>query len=305
MISSMTGFGRSQAEQEGKQLTIELKSVNSRYCDINMRMPRILDEFEPLLREEITKKLKRGKIELSISYREEMESVQAVRLNKGLALGYKEAIEELSLLIEQPVYSQVRDLIKFKDLFILEEQTLNQKNLAPLLISTLQDAADKLNYHRRKEGANLSQVLMEHLASIQAYVAEIEKKSPLVREHYFKRLHQKLTETLQQYHLQNINEDRILSELVIFSDKTDITEELNRLKNHIQLFEEAIWGSAEEQEENEDIYQAGKRLDFIVQEMNREVNTIGSKANQSQITQWVVDLKCEIEKLREQIQNIL
>lgn len=302
MISSMTGFGRSQADQEGKQLTVEIKSVNSRYCDIHVRMPRLLDEFEPLLREELTKKLKRGKIEVLISYKDETESGQEVRLNKALALGYKEAIEELGALIEQPVYSQVRDLMNFRDLFVLEEAKLNH-NIAPLLISTLQEAADKLNYHRRKEGANLSEALLEQLSSVQVYVAEIEKHSPLVREQYFRRLHQKLSDTIHQYHLQQFTDDRLLAELVVFSDKTDVTEEIIRLKNHLKLFEEALlW---ENTEETEEAYQVGKRLDFIVQEMNREVNTIGSKANQSQITQWVIDLKCEIEKMREQIQNIL
>lgn len=303
MISSMTGFGRSQSQQDHKRLTVEVKSVNSRYCDIYIRAPRIFDEFEPLLREEISKKLKRGKIELTLSYQDESGEQQNVQLNRGLALGLKSAIEELGELVENPLYVKTQDLLKFSDLFIIEEKKIQSGKMQAFLLSTLQEALEKLAYHRRKEGAHLSAALMESLAVLHSYIQEIEQFVPQVKEAYFRRLEQKLKESIENYHLQKLPEERLITELVIYSDKTDITEELVRLKNHIKLFEESLW--QEDKEENEEVYQAGKRLDFLVQEMNREVNTIGSKANQSQITHGVVQLKCEIEKMREQIQNIL
>lgn len=303
MISSMTGFGRSQSQQDQKRLSIEVKSVNSRYCDIYIRAPRIFDEFEPLLREEISKKLKRGKIELTLSYQDESGEPQNVQLNRGLALGLKTAIEELGELVENPLYVKTQDLLKFSDLFIIEEKKIQSGKMQAFLLSTLQEALEKLAYHRRKEGAHLSAALMESLTVLHSYVQEIEQFVPQVKEAYFRRLEQKLKESIENYHLQKLTEERLMTELVIYSDKTDITEELVRLKNHIKLFEESLW--QDEKEESEEVYQAGKRLDFLVQEMNREVNTIGSKANQSQITHGVVQLKCEIEKMREQIQNIL
>lgn len=303
MISSMTGFGRSQSQQDQKRLSIEVKSVNSRYCDIYIRAPRIFDEFEPLLREEISKKLKRGKIELTLSYQDESGEPQNVQLNRGLALGLKTAIEELGELVENPLYVKTQDLLKFSDLFIIEEKKIQSGKMQAFLLSTLQEALEKLAYHRRKEGAHLSAALMESLTVLHSYVQEIEQFVPQVKEAYFRRLEQKLKESIENYHLQKLTEERLMTELVIYSDKTDITEELVRLKNHIKLFEESLW--QDDKEESEEVYQAGKRLDFLVQEMNREVNTIGSKANQSQITHGVVQLKCEIEKMREQIQNIL
>lgn len=303
MISSMTGFGRSQSQQDQKRLSIEVKSVNSRYCDIYIRAPRIFDEFEPLLREEISKKLKRGKIELTLSYQDESGEPQNVQLNRGLALGLKTAIEELGELVENPLYVKTQDLLKFSDLFIIEEKKIQSGKMQTFLLSTLQEALEKLAYHRRKEGAHLSAALMESLTVLHSYVQEIEQFVPQVKEAYFRRLEQKLKESIENYHLQKLTEERLMTELVIYSDKTDITEELVRLKNHIKLFEESLW--QDDKEESEEVYQAGKRLDFLVQEMNREVNTIGSKANQSQITHGVVQLKCEIEKMREQIQNIL
>lgn len=303
MISSMTGFGRSQSQQDQKRLSIEVKSVNSRYCDIYIRAPRIFDEFEPLLREEISKKLKRGKIELTLSYQDESGEPQNVQLNRGLALGLKTAIEELGELVENPLYVKTQDLLKFSDLFNIEEKKIQSGKMQAFLLSTLQEALEKLAYHRRKEGAHLSAALMESLTVLHSYVQEIEQFVPQVKEAYFRRLEQKLKESIENYHLQKLTEERLMTELVIYSDKTDITEELVRLKNHIKLFEESLW--QDDKEESEEVYQAGKRLDFLVQEMNREVNTIGSKANQSQITHGVVQLKCEIEKMREQIQNIL
>lgn len=296
MLKSMTGYGKVDVNDEIHHISVEIRAVNSRFCEINIYMPKILNQFELNFRKIVCEKINRGKIDVNIEYKNHKKEEYRVSLNKPLATALKLAIEELEDTIQRQCPWTHSDLLRYNDLLTVEHAEENMEEVGERISLVLKESLEHLMLTRLDEGHNLQLALEKNLENIQKNIEEIKICSANMLNEYKERLEIKLRNSVEQFALGELSEERILSELVIYSDKVDITEELNRLDSHIDLFNKAILDKT--------VPVKGKRLDFILQEMNREVNTIGSKANNKKIVEYVVALKCEIEKMREQTQNI-
>lgn len=294
---SMTGYGKGLVQQENIRVEMEIRSVNSRYCEMTVRSPEFLNELEGKIREEISQNLQRGKIDIRIQVSDFSEEIPTIEVNHALVLGYKTALEDLRTCCEIESEATLADLFRvcpMSSIFSLPDKSEDVGKIKPILFLCLDQAIEHHMSNRRKEGARLEEDILLHLQQVKAVLEKVKEESRKLLESYQARLYQRLEESLEKYQLGKLLEERVIAEMVIFADKVDNTEELTRLASHIQLFEEEF-----QKEEG-----SGKRLDFLLQEMNREVNTLGSKANCAKITQYVVDLKCELEKMREQVQNL-
>jgi len=293
MIKSMTGFGRGEFNDGKRNITVEIKSVNHRYSDITVKMPRRYSFVEDKVKNTIKENIKRGKIDVSIMVENITESDVNISLNKMVAQQYITNLTELQkefgvrgeislgLLAGMPeVMKQVPD--------VDDEEEMTKCILAPV-----RDAAKKLEEMRAIEGEKLSKDLLMRADLIKDLVAQIEEKAEDVPKEYAQKLKDRIKDLLDGS--VEIPEDRIMVEAAIFADKCNITEELTRLKSHMDQMKEIIGSSTGAD---------GKKLDFLVQEMNREANTIGSKANDIEITNLMLQIKAEVEKIREQVQNI-
>lgn len=291
MIKSMTGFGRQETVTENYKLTVEIKAVNHRYCDVNIKLPRKLNAFENPIRAIIKEYASRGKIDIFISYEDYAGKKARVSYHDSVAREYMEAIsqaaEEFGL---EPVVT-ASSLIRYPEVISLEEESLNEDELYPMLESTLRQAAQKFSAAREKEGSHLKEDLMAKLDSIETMVAIVEERSPQLIREYRAKITEKVKELLGDTKL---DESILATEITLFADKVCVDEETVRLHSHIQNMRDTL--SLEES--------IGRKLDFIAQEMNREANTILSKANDREVSNTAIDLKTEIEKVREQIQNI-
>jgi uncharacterized protein (TIGR00255 family) len=292
MIKSMTGFGRGENLQEGKEFTVEIKTVNHRYCDISIRMPRQIGFLEDKVRELVAKAISRGKADVYISYSNHSDDSKQVTLDEALAKTYISAVEALRDKYSLRDDISVSLISKYPDVLRVEQAKEDEDLLWSLLKVAVENALDALVTMRENEGEGLKRVLLDRAACIETVVAEIAKRAPEVPKEYKLKLTSRIKDLLDQ---QVIDENRLEMEVAIFADKCSIDEELVRLKSHINQLKEAL--TIEDQP-------VGRKLDFLVQEMNREINTIGSKANDLLITKDVVEVKSEIEKIREQIQNI-
>ncbi len=293
MIKSMTGFGRGEFSDGKWNVTVEIRTVNHRYCDIAVRMPRRYSFVEDKVRKTIREKISRGKADVSILVENITESDVTIRLNEPVADQYIENLNRLknefrldgeislSLIAQMPeVLKQIPD--------VEDEEEMTRCILTPVL-----QAAENLEEMRAEEGRKLAQDLLMRADLIRELVSRIEVKADDVPKEYAKRLRDRIAELLEGS--VEIPEDRIMVEAAIFADKCNITEELTRLKSHMDQMKTIITESSGAD---------GKKLDFLVQEMNREANTIGSKANNLEITSLMLQIKAEIEKIREQVQNI-
>lgn len=291
MIKSMTGFGRAEIISDERKITIELKSVNHRYLDLNIKMPKKLGFFEGAIRNLMKTYIQRGKVDVFITYEDYTLNRVALKYNRELAreyLGYfKEMEEEFGL--ENDI--RVSTLSRYPEIFTMEEQSLDEAELWGFLEAPLREACEKFVATRRQEGENLKRDLIEKLNNLDDKVTMVEKRSPEVVNAYREKLEAKVHELLED---SQIDDSRIAAEVVLFSDKICNDEETVRLHSHIQGMKNIL-------EEKEGI---GRKLDFMAQEMNREANTILSKSNDLTISNIAIDLKTEIEKIREQIQNI-
>lgn len=290
MLRSMTGFGRAEEEIGGFEINIQVKAVNHRYCDITVKMPRCYNFLEERIRQTAAQSISRGKVEILISMTQLDTDDRTVRLNAGLAQSYIHALSELKQYGAAGDVS-VSTLAVLPDLLQVEYKEIDEEQMFSLVSSVLKEALDDFIAMRAAEGSRLEQSLHTHLASLLKEVDAIEERSPLCVEAYREKLLQRLNEVLEST---AIDESRIVTEAAIFADKIAVDEETVRLKSHIAAFQTAMQTEGP----------IGKKLDFIVQEMNREANTIGSKANDITVAQHVVELKSTIEKIREQIQNI-
>lgn len=293
MIKSMTGFGRGEFSDGKRSVTVEIRTVNHRYCDIAVRMPRRYSFVEDKVRKAIREKISRGKADVSVLVENITESDVTIRLNEPVADQYIENLNRLknefrldgeislSLIAQMPeVLKQIPD--------VEDEDEMTRCILTPVL-----QAVENLEEMRAAEGRKLAQDLLMRADLIRGLVSRIEAKADDVPKEYAKRLRDRIGELLEGS--VEIPEDRIMVEAAIFADKCNITEELTRLKSHMDQMKTIITeGSGAD----------GKKLDFLVQEMNREANTIGSKANSLEITSLMLQIKAEIEKIREQVQNI-
>lgn len=290
MLRSMTGFGHCEYTENDISFTIEIKTVNHRYIDIFLKMPKQLSTFEDMIRSLASAKIQRGKIDIYITYDNKSSDFQEVILDEGLAKAYCDALRKISDELGLRDDISATSLARFPDILKVEKQE-NNEEVGKILEKAFSMALDELVQMRTREGEKLKESLLANLSAIEDYIEKIKEKAPLVVKEYKEKLEMRLNELID---LQRVDPARIATEVALFADKCSIDEELVRLKSHIiQMREMLDVGSP-----------VGKKADFLIQEMNREVNTIGSKASNIDITRNVVELKSEIEKLREQIQNI-
>lgn len=291
MIRSMTGYGKETLSIEGREYQVEIKSVNHRYLDINIKMPKTLSYLEETIKKEISQKIKRGKIDVFITYENNSQEGKNVKINKELAKIYINQLKELAQ--EEKISSniEVTEIAKFPDILTIKIDEEDDK-IKEEIIQVTQQATEKIIEMKNIEGNKIEQDLLTRIEKIEKKIEEISKKSTGLIEEYVVKLEKRIKEILKT---QEIDKTRLAQEVVIYADKCSIEEEITRLKSHIYQFKNLI------KDNNETI---GKKLDFIIQEMNRETNTIGSKANNLEITNGVIDIKTELEDIREQIQNI-
>lgn len=291
MIKSMTGYGRAQGEYEGKLITIEIKAVNHRYFDFNVRCSRVYGYLDDILKSYINKKVARGKIDVYVNIEAMDDEPAEVLINKSLLTGYLNAFRNIAEEYNLENDISVSKLLQYNDIFTVKKPEDNQDVIINGVLSIAEKALSDFIKMRESEGTQLYIDITKRCKAIEEYVDEIKKRSPQIVAEYREKLYAKMKEILND---SNIDEQRILTEAAVFADKVTVAEELTRLKSHIYHMNEMLQSPKS----------IGKKLDFIVQEMNREVNTIGSKANDLAVSQYVVDIKSEIENIREQVQNI-
>lgn len=291
MIKSMTGFGRAEVMEENRKFTVEIKSVNHRYFDINIKMPKKLGFFESAIRNLLKEYIQRGKVDVFITYEDYNESNVALKYNEEIAKEYLAHLNTMAEQFELQNDITVSKLSKYPEVFTMEEQDVDEKELWTVLEKALRQASEQFVASRITEGENLKKDLVEKLDEMLKCVDFIEERSPQILSDYRSRLEAKVKELLADT---QIEESRIAAEVTIYADKICVDEETVRLRSHIQGTKDAL-------EEGGSI---GRKLDFIAQEMNREANTILSKANDLAISDTGIELKTNIEKVREQIQNI-
>ena len=291
MIKSMTGFGRAEASDENRKITIEIKSVNHRYLDVNMKMPKKLVFFEAAIRNVLKEYMERGKVDVFVSYEDFTESNYAVKYNKEIAESYVKYISQMSDDFGLDNDLKAVSLSRFPEVITLEEQEINEGELWQDMESALKGACEAFVEARVKEGENLKVDLIAKLDDMLDHVAFIKARAPEIIAEYKKGLEEKVRELLQDT---KVDEARLLTEVTLFADKVCIDEEIVRLTSHIETTKKTLMEGGS----------IGRKLDFIAQEMNREANTILSKANDLATSDHAIELKTEIEKVREQIQNI-
>ena len=291
MIRSMTGYGNAKGTVAGLSLSVELRSVNNRYLDLNIKLPRGFLFAESAVKAYIQDRVSRGKVDVFLTL-DSVESDQTrIRVNDRLAAAYREAVYAIGSELELPVPLNALDIARFPDVLSLDKEELDQETFLEQLKPLLELAIGDFNQMRTREGAKLKDDLLEKADRIEALVREVELQSPRTVQAYRLRLENKLREVLEDT---SVAEERMIAEAAIFADRIATDEETVRLHSHLSQLRTLLdQGSP-----------IGRKLDFLIQEFNREANTIGSKCQDSEIAYIVVELKSEIEKIREQVQNI-
>lgn len=291
MLRSMTGFGRERAAFDEREILVEIRSVNHRFYEFTARTPRAYGYLDEKLKSLLGGKITRGKVEVSV-YIYNKEGVNAdITVNKEIAHGYLDALRAAAPELEVQDDLKLSDIMRLPDLFTVVKTQENEEQVWEQVKQTAERALEKFVEMREVEGVKMHDDIASRLGFIEQMVKSVEERSPKVNDLYREKLYTKLTELLKD---RNIDDSRVLTEAAIFSEKTAVDEETVRLHSHIAQFRTLINSSEP----------VGRKLDFLVQEMNREVNTTGSKCSDLEITKTVVDLKSEIEKIREQIQNV-
>lgn len=290
MIKSMTGFGRGKYENEGRTYTVEIKSVNHKYSDINIRLPRFLNSVEDNIRKRINAEISRGKIDVFINFENFSSRGTSIKINKELAKEYLTQLKSLAEETNIDFNVSVIDVSKLPEILKLEDEE-DEELISSELMIAVDEAIKNFVKMRETEGTKLIEDIEKRIYLIEEKVKEITSFSSTFVEDYIAKLQERVNELLKPG---TVDENRLMQEIVIFSDKSSIEEELTRLKSHISQFLNLIKQSSP----------IGKKIDFLIQEINREVNTIGSKANCLEITNRVIEIKTEVENIREQIQNI-
>ena len=291
MIKSMTGFGREQGVVEGYEIQVEIRSVNHRYFEFSSRLPRSFSYLDEKLKSFVSERVSRGKVEVSVTI-SKTEGVEAeIEVNQEIAAGYVNALRNANIKLGLNDDLSLSDITRFPDVFKIQKVQDDEEVVWNAVKQICFEALNRFINMRETEGQKMYEDISSRLDFIEEKTNEIEKISPLISENYKNRLYSKIKETLED---RDIDEQRVLTEVAIFSDKIAVDEETVRLHSHVSQLRELINSSEP----------VGRKLDFLVQELNREVNTIGSKAQDLSVTKTVVELKSEIEKIREQIQNI-
>ena len=290
MIRSMTGYGKQSLNVEKREYQVEIKTVNHKYIDTNIRMPRTISYLEEDIRKLVTSKLKRGKVDISITFENYSKDGNDIRINTELAKIY---IENLKKLAEEEKLSSnidVTEITKLPDVLTIKSN-LDEKQIKEELLHVVGDAVNQLIDMRKNEGKRISEDILVKISQVEEKKDEIFALSTGLIEEYVVKLETRIKEILRT---EEIDKSRLMQEVVIYADKCSVEEEITRLKSHIGQLRNLI--DSDEP--------SGKKMDFLIQEMNRETNTIGSKANNLEITNRVVDIKTILEDIREQIQNI-
>lgn len=290
-MKSMTGFGSSSLELEDCSIDIEIKSVNNRYLDFNFSMPSFLNFMLEDMKSLIKNKLKRGRVDVYIKIKKYQLSVDSVDINYELAQKIKEKLDSLNQKLDMRSDISVRDLVKYDDVMTFTYKDLDNEFLHDNILKVLDEAVNKIYSMRSIEGDNLREDLSTNLSKIEDQISKISSLTENSVKEYRENLFNKISELLDE---EKIDKDRMYLEVALMADKADINEELKRFDSHIVQFKSAM--------DMKDCI--GRKLDFIIQEMNREINTISSKSNDESISVCVIEVKSLIEKLREQVQNI-
>ena len=291
MIKSMTGYGRSEKVTPTAKCTVEIKSVNHRYLDLSIKLPRKLNMFEAEIRDVLKDYIQRGKVDVYVSFEDYSKESVNIKYNSEIAAEYVKYFNQMSQEFDIDNDIRVSTLARMPEVLVSEDENINEEEIWKLVKDALIEASDAFVVTRIKEGENLKNDLIEKLDSMSTNVAFIEERYPKIIEDYKARLTSKINEVLED---KQIDESRILTEVCIYSDKVCVDEEMVRLKSHIDAVKEALTGGGA----------VGKRLDFLAQELNREANTTLSKSTDIEIANVAITIKTEIEKIREQIQNI-
>ena len=289
-MKSMTGYGRCHIEEDGREMTVEVKSVNHRFLDISYRLSRTLSFLDDAVRKGVSARLARGHVDVFVSYANHRQDAKEVRVDTALAVAYKEALAQLSAAVGLDASVPLSDYARLPDVLTVQEKEEDQQAVRELFERALSGALDALIDMREQEGARMREDILEKIANIESIRNRVAERAPLVVAEYRDKLHQRIAQLTEG----EIDEARLITEVAIFADRAAIDEELVRLLSHIAAIRETSDLSEP----------VGRKLDFLVQELNREVNTIGSKASDTMIAQAVVSAKGEIEKLREQVQNV-
>ena len=291
MIKSMTGYGSAKGTVEGLEISVELKSVNNRYLDASVRMPRSFLFAEDAVKSLVQQHISRGKVDVFVSVDSSMADDMTVRVNEPLLRGYLEAINHIAEEYKLPNDATAMSITRFPDVLSVEKKEADADAISAGICAIAEKALCDFDAMRLREGEKLRDDVLSRVETIDALVSQVEHDAPNTVTEYRRRLEQKMAEVLGSA---GIDENRILAEAAIFADRIAVDEETVRLRSHMAQLKTMINGSSP----------TGKRIDFLMQEFNREANTIGSKCQNSDIAHVVVDLKAEIEKIREQIQNI-
>lgn len=290
MIKSMTGFGRSRLDKENRVYNVEIKSVNHKYNDINIKIPRSISYLEEKVKKEVTSNISRGKIDVFITFENNSTKGRNIKINKELASIYIQELKELARKNDINDNIEVTEISKFPDVLLIENVE-DEDTIWVELLECLTTAINNFVEMRKAEGEKISEDLEKRIDEVLLKVQEISKYSTRLVDDYIVKLETRIKEILKT---DVVDKDRLAQEIVIYSDKCSVEEELTRLNSHIAQFKKLI------KQDNP----VGKKIDFLMQEMNRETNTIGSKANSLDITNLVIDIKTKLEDIREQVQNI-
>ena len=291
MIKSMTGYGSAKGAAEDLEITVEVKSVNNRYLDTSVRMPRSFLFAEDAVKAAVQRHISRGKVDVFVSVDASAADNMTVKINEPLLRGYLEAIRHISDSYDLENDLTAVSVSRFPDILTVEKKDLDADSISAGIAAVAEKALDDFDAMRLREGEKLCSDVLFRLETIEALVSTVEREAPKTVEEYRNRLREKMAELLGTA---GIDENRILSEAAVFADHIAVDEETVRLRSHISQLRTMLSGRSP----------IGRKIDFLIQEFNREANTIGSKCQNSDIAHVVVDLKSEIEKIREQIQNI-
>lgn len=288
---SMTGYGRGEFKAGGIELTVEIKTVNNRYLDVSIKSPRLFTAYEENIRAAIRGKMTRGHLDVYISLTDKRDREKKVNLDEGMARAYVESAEKINKLFPGlPFDVTVTSVLRYPDVLKTEDKSAADDELISALDSALSSALDNLNKMREAEGKKLEEDMLSRMDTIEQLVGKVEERAPAVAENYRLKLQAKMKKILEGV---DVDEGRLLTEAAVFSDKSNIDEELTRLQSHISQFRAICREKL-----------VGRKLDFLIQEFNRESNTVCSKSNDIEVTRLGLALKNEIEKVREQVQNV-
>ena len=290
-LLSMTGYGSAKGSVEGQEITVELKSVNNRYLDCSVRLPRNFLFAEDTVKQAVSAGVSRGKVDVFVSAQASQDSGTVVSVNEELARGYRDAVARIAETLGLESGLNAFSLARFPDVLTVERRELNKDKAAAALSEITAKAVEEFNAMREREGERLRRDMLGKLETIEGLVSVVEERSPQTVKEYRERLEARLRDILAD---RSLDEQRVITEAAIFADRTAVDEETVRLRSHIAQFRTML-------EEGSPI---GRKMDFLVQEFNRESNTIGSKCSDASLAKVVVDLKSEIEKIREQLQNV-